>query len=216
MTTDHIEKAKVDMIMGLSPSIDVGQRVADFNPRSTIGTKTGFLTILRNIFAAMGHQPCTSCGKIVNQPDKHKLTTVEIMEETKNASTKKRKNSYFNCLNCGQQLEKLTMAHFSFNATVGACDTCKGVGEIIDIDLARLLNEEKTIKNGGVSCWDEATAKYYENIILAASKNYKFPFDADMPIKNYTKEQKDFLLYGISFPDFVKAHKDIKAPKKVS
>ena len=37
-----------------------------------------------------------------------------------------------------------------------------------------------------------------------------------LPIKNYTKEQRNFLLYGITFPDFVKAHKDIKAPKKVS
>ncbi len=37
-----------------------------------------------------------------------------------------------------------------------------------------------------------------------------------MPIKNYTKEQRNFLLYGINFPDFVKAYKNIQAPKKVS
>ena len=58
MTTDHIPKAKVDVSMGLSPSIGVSQRVTDFNPRSTVGTKTGILTILRNLFAAIGHQPC--------------------------------------------------------------------------------------------------------------------------------------------------------------
>src|SRR3990170_6213660 len=76
MVTDHIEKAKVDSIMGLSPSIGVTQRVTDFNPRSTVGTRSGILTILRNMFAAMGHQPCTGCGKIVKQPlqDKNKLT----------------------------------------------------------------------------------------------------------------------------------------------
>jgi excinuclease ABC subunit A len=58
MTTDHISKAKVHHIMGLSPSIGVSQRVTDFNPRSTVGTKTGILTILRNLFASIGHQPC--------------------------------------------------------------------------------------------------------------------------------------------------------------
>ena len=218
MTTDHIEKAKVDVIMGLSPSIGVSQRVADFNPRSTVGTRTGILTILRNMFAAMGHQPCVGCGKIVKQPlqDKHKLTVIEIEEEKAGSSSKKRKKSYFDCPHCSQQLEKLTMAHFSFNALAGACATCKGVGEIIGVDLARVLNQEKTIQNGGVNSWDAATAKYYEGVMLAASKYYNFPFDPAIPIQNYTEEQKNFLLYGVTFPDFVKAHKDVQAPKKVS
>ena len=161
MVTDHIEKAKVDTIMGLSPSIGVTQRVTDFNPRSTVGTRTGILTILRNMFAAMGHQPCTGCGKMVKQPlqDKQKLTTIEIAEDESSSSSKKMKKSYFDCPHCGQQLEKLKMAHFSFNALAGACETCKGVGEIIGVDLSRLLNEEKTIRDGGVDFWNEAIRK---------------------------------------------------------
>lgn len=218
MTTDHIAKAKVDKIMGLSPSIGVSQRVTDFNPRSTVGTKTGILTLLRNLFASIGRRPCEGCGKIVKQPlqDKAKLTTIEIEEKKVDSSTKKRTKSYFDCPHCGHQLEKLKMAHFSFNATVGACETCKGVGEIIGVDIPRLLNEAKTIKNGGVGFWDEALAAYYEGVIQAASKHYNFHFDSSLPIQNYTKEQRDFLLYGVSFPEFVKAHKNVKEPKKVS
>ena len=87
MTTDHISKAKVDHIIGLSPSIGVSQRVTDFNPRSTVGTKTGILTILRNLFASIGHLPCSGCGKIVKQPDKNKLTTIET-EYSKEKNTK--------------------------------------------------------------------------------------------------------------------------------
>lgn len=217
MTTDHITKAKVDHIIGLSPSIGVSQRVTDFNPRSTVGTKTGILTILRNLFASIGQQSCVGCGKSVKQPlqDKKKLTTIEI-EEEKGGSSKKRKRTYFDCPHCGQHLEKLKMAHFSFNATVGACEVCKGVGEIIGVDLPNLLHEEKTIKNGGVTFWDEAVSGYYEGVIQAAAKHYYFPFDTAMPIRNYTKEQRNFLLYGVTFPDFVKAHKNIKEPKKVS
>lgn len=218
MTTDHIEKAKVDKIMGLSPSIGVPQRIADFNPRSTVGTKTGILTILRNMFAAMGHQPCQSCGKMVKQPlqDKHKLTIVEIEEDKTNSSSKKRKKSYFDCSHCNHKLEKLIMAHFSSNTTIGACENCKGEGEIINVDAGSLLNEEKTIRNGGVQIWDEATAKYYENVILAAGRHYNFSFDPSMPLRDFTKEQRNFLLYGTTFPDFIKTYKDIKAPKKVS
>ena len=217
MVTDHIEKAKVDTIMGLSPSIGVTQRKTDFNPRSTVGTRSGILTLLRNMFAAMGHQPCTGCGHIVKQPlqDKHKLTTIEIDQDT-TGSSRKTKKSYFDCPHCGQQLEKLKMNHFSFNALAGACATCKGVGEIISVDLAHLLNQEKTIHDGGVDCWGQALAKHYESVILAASKHYDFPFDPAMAISQYTKEQRNFLLYGVTYPDFVKAHKGIEAPKKVS
>lgn len=217
MVTDHIEKAKVDILMGLSPSIGVTQRVTDFNPRSTVGTRSGILTILRNMFAAIGHQPCTGCEKIIKQPlqDKHKLTTIEI-EENKASSSKKIKKSYFDCPHCGQQLEKLKMNHFSFNALAGACEACKGVGQIINIDLSRLFNEEKTIRDGGVDWWDKAIAKHYESVILAASKHYNFPFDPSISIRDYTKEQRDFLLYGITFPDFIKTYKNIPSPKKVS
>ncbi len=218
MTTDHLSKAKVDRIMGLSPSIGVSQRVTDFNPRSTVGTKTGILTILRNLFASIGRQPCVGCGKTVKPPlqDKNKLTTIEIEEEKAGSSSKKRTISYFDCPNCGQQLEKLKMAHFSFNAAVGACEVCKGVGEMINVDISNLLREEKSIKNGGVDFWDEALAEYYEGVIQAAVKHYNFPLDTSLPIRDYTKEQRDFLLYGVAFPEFVKAHKNIKEPKKVS
>lgn len=217
MVTDHLEKAKVDRIIGLSPSIGVTQRVTDYNPRSTVGTRSGILTILRNMFAAMGHQPCTSCGTSVKQPlqDKSKLTTIEIEEKTA-TSSKKVKKSYFECPQCSQPLETLKMHHFSCNALAGACHTCKGVGEIISVDLSRLLNEEKTMRNGGVDCWGQAIAQHYENVILAASRHYNFLFDTAIAIKNYTKEQRNFLLYGITFPDFVKTHKNIQAPKKVS
>lgn len=214
MVTDHIEKAKVDIIMGLSPSIGVAQRNAEFNPRSTVGTKTGILAILRNMFAVMAYQPCISCNKTVKQPlqDENKLTIIE----TETNSSKTIKKSYFDCPHCKTQLEKLTMAHFSFNAIKGACESCKGLGEIIEVDLACLLNEENTIRNGGVTFWDSGLTKYYENVIFAASKHYNFEFDANIAIKNYTKEQKNFLLYGINFADFIKKYKNIKEPKKAS
>lgn len=217
MITDHIEKAKIDSIMGLSPSIGVTQRVTDFNPRSTVGTKSGILTILRNMFAAMGHQRCTGCGNFVKQPlqDKQKLTVLEF-EEEKASGTKKITKSYFECHQCGHQLEKLKMHHFSSNALAGACETCKGAGRIICVDLELLLDQEKTLQDGAVNLWNEGLAKYYVGVILAASTYYNFPFDPLLTLKEYSKEQKDILLYGIHSPDFVRVHKHIQPPKKVS
>ncbi|MCH9611770.1 MAG: UvrABC system protein A [Chlamydiia bacterium] len=54
MITDHLSKPQVDQIINLSPTIGVAQRVSDINPRSTVGSKSGLLTILRTLFAAIG------------------------------------------------------------------------------------------------------------------------------------------------------------------
>jgi excinuclease ABC subunit A len=214
MTTDHIAKAKVDRIIGLSPAIGVTQRVTDFNPRSLVGTKTGILTILRNLFAAIGKRPCITCGKIVEQPlqDKSKLTVIDIEE----GSAKKKTKSFFACPYCSCQLEKLEMAHFSFNASTGACEICNGLGETIGIAIPSLIDEEKTIKNGGVRFWEKAVSEHYVRVIQAAGKHYDFPFDPNVKIGSYSQEQRDFLLYGVNFPEFAKKHKNTKPPKKVS
>ncbi len=218
MTTDHVPKAKVGTILGLSPSICISQRATDFNPRSTVGTKTGILTILRNMFAAMGYQLCERCGNKVKQPlqDAHKLTTVIVEEKLKTSfNTKQIEKNYFSCSHCGELLEKLKMEHFSLNALAGSCAVCKGAGEVVSVDIAQLFDETKSLAQGGVKAWDAAIAKYKQTIILAASRHYQFPFDPNSPIGSYTQLQKNFLLYGIQCPVFAKQHVGIKPPKKV-
>ncbi len=217
LVTDHIPKPRVSTILGLSPAITVSQRKSDFNSRSLVGTKTGILTLLRNLFATIGHQPCSGCGAKVKPPlqGKHKLITVKTVENS-DSGTKKKNTSYFGCPQCGQQLEMLKMSHFSFNTADGVCQPCKGMGEVVDVNVAKLLDGEKTIVNGGVRFWDNKLANYYAGVIEAASKHYKFQFDRNAPIKSYSQELRNFLLHGIKHPDFVKKHKaGLEEPKKV-
>jgi len=218
LLTDHIPKPKVGTILGLSPAITISQRKTDFNSRSLVGTKTGILTLLRNLFATIGHQQCSGCDAEVKQPlqGKHKLVTVETEEKSASSSSvKKVKKSYFGCPHCGEQLEMLQMSHFSSNAASGICGSCKGMGETLDVDIAGLLDGDKTIIDGGVRYWEAGVANHYANVIEAASKYYEFDFDRTLPIKSYPAELRDFLLYGITHADFVKRYKGIKAPKKV-
>jgi len=90
------------------------------------------------------------------------------------------------------------------------------MGEAVEVDIASLFDEDMPITKNGVRFWDEGTAKYYAGVIEAASKHYNFSFDPSLPIKSYTPEAREFLMYGVTYPDFVKRHKDVKAPKKVS
>jgi len=61
------EKADVDQITGLSPTIAIEQKSASHNPRSTVGTVTEIYDFLRVLYARVGIQHCVKCGKVVGR-----------------------------------------------------------------------------------------------------------------------------------------------------
>jgi excinuclease ABC subunit A len=63
----QMEKPHYDVIRGLSPTISIEQKAASNNPRSTVGTITEIHDYLRVLFAAVGKQHCTVCGRRVGK-----------------------------------------------------------------------------------------------------------------------------------------------------
>ena len=61
----QMEKPHYDVIRGLSPTISIEQKAASNNPRSTVGTITEIHDYMRVLFAAIGRQHCTVCGRRV-------------------------------------------------------------------------------------------------------------------------------------------------------
>ena len=61
----QMEKPKVDVIEGLSPSIAIEQKSTSKNPRSTVGTVTEVYDYLRLLYARVGTPHCPSCGREV-------------------------------------------------------------------------------------------------------------------------------------------------------
>ncbi len=62
-----MERPDVDMIEGLSPAISIEQKSASHNPRSTVGTVTEIYDYLRLLFARIGTQYCSNCGRRVQR-----------------------------------------------------------------------------------------------------------------------------------------------------
>ncbi|MBU1970559.1 excinuclease ABC subunit UvrA, partial [Patescibacteria group bacterium] len=58
-----MDKPDVDSIEGLSPAIAIDQKTVSHNPRSTVGTVTEIYDFLRLLYARIGHQYCTNCGR---------------------------------------------------------------------------------------------------------------------------------------------------------
>lgn len=63
----QMEKPQYDTIRGLSPTIAIEQKAVSKNPRSTVGTITEIYDYLRVLFARIGIQHCSRCGKVVDR-----------------------------------------------------------------------------------------------------------------------------------------------------
>ncbi|WP_018681054.1 ATP-binding cassette domain-containing protein [Actinokineospora enzanensis] len=96
---------------------------------------------------------------------------------------------------------------YSFNAPDGMCPDCEGLGEVLSVDVERLLDRSKSLNEGaiqhpnfavGTNYWKRyATAHYH---VERPDKKLGEPlFDADRPVGEYTKDELDLLLYGGGF-----------------
>ncbi len=92
---------------------------------------------------------------------------------------------------------------FSFNSPQGACNKCKGLGTVNDVDFDKIVPDaNETIKKGGIV----PLGKYKNNLIFwqieAIAKKYNFTLNT--AIKNIPEEALDTILYGSSEPLTVK------------
>jgi len=92
--------------------------------------------------------------------------------------------------------ESLEPRMFSFNSPFGACPVCHGLGEITEV------TPDKVIPNPNLSIMDGALAVYKSTMDLSwraqqlATVGKKYGFDVFTPIKDFTEQQLQILLYG--------------------
>ncbi|PYI51644.1 excinuclease ABC subunit UvrA [Paenibacillus flagellatus] len=210
MAADQVGKPKVDSIVGLSPSISVGQHVTNRNPRSTVGTVTDIYTYLRVVYEKLGERPCSSCGRTVPPSPAKDAESPAIGDEDGGGFQK-----YVDCPHCGHTMKKLERSHFSFNKPEGACETCSGLGSVASLDLDAVFNPERSLLDGGVTFWFEMLAKYQVSTLAAAASHYGIPFDPDKPLKEFAPALRDLLYYGVESEEFVRHVPGVKPPKAV-
>jgi len=69
----QLPKPDVDQITGLSPAISIQQKTSGWNPRSTVGTITQIHDYLRVLFARVGRQHCTKCGRPIRAQSREQI-----------------------------------------------------------------------------------------------------------------------------------------------
>ncbi len=100
----------------------------------------------------------------------------------------------FACVECGISFEELSPRMFSFNSPFGACQTCDGLGEKMEIDPELVLDSDKSIKGGGIVPWADSKSNWYGGMLEGFLEQYNV--DPNLPIRKLSPEVRQVLLYG--------------------
>ncbi|MBE6113443.1 MAG: excinuclease ABC subunit UvrA, partial [Erysipelotrichaceae bacterium] len=107
----------------------------------------------------------------------------------------------YSCKYCGFSVPHLEPKLFSFNAPLGACETCKGIGftEAVDIDLL-IPDPSLSINQGGI--------RFYKNSVGSENLEWQtfeilcryYSIDLNKPLKDFSKAEMDIILHGSKEP----------------
>ncbi len=109
----------------------------------------------------------------------------------------------FACVYCGLSFEELAPRLFSFNSPYGACPTCSGLGEKIEIDPWKVIpDRSKSLANGAIVPWSRSlgTGKYpsmnpyYMQQLERVLRRYRVKMTT--PVEQMSDEVVDVILYG--------------------
>ena len=103
-------------------------------------------------------------------------------------------SSRYSCPVCDYALPELEPRLFSFNAPMGACPECDGLGVAQFFDPARVVaHPELSLAAGAMRGWDRRNA-YYFSMITSLAKHYRF--DVDTPWQQLPEEIRRIVLHG--------------------
>ncbi|WP_374317571.1 excinuclease ABC subunit UvrA [Pseudoxanthomonas kaohsiungensis] len=103
-------------------------------------------------------------------------------------------SSKYSCPVCDYSLPELEPRLFSFNAPMGACPSCDGLGVAQFFDPSRVVaHPELSLAAGAVRGWDRRNA-YYFQLVNSLAKHYKF--DVEAPWHSLSEAARNAVLFG--------------------
>jgi excinuclease ABC subunit A len=101
----------------------------------------------------------------------------------------------FECRTCGLSYEDPQPRLFSFNNPFGACPTCHGFGNIIELDLELVVPDPaKTLAQGAIEPWSKPHYRSYAADAKKMAKARGVPLD--VPWQDLSEEHKRLVVEG--------------------
>jgi excinuclease ABC A subunit len=165
-----LARPEVDRLEGLTTAIIVDQERMGANPRSTVGTATDANAMLRILYSRIG------------TPHVGPPTAYSFNVPTRKAS------GVMSTEKSGGRVEKNVVQQAVYLG--GMCPRCEGMGNVSDIDLTALYDEEKSLSEGALTIPGYSMDGWYGRLFEGVG------LPMDKPIKSFTKKQLDTMLYS--------------------
>lgn len=161
----------VESIDYLPSAIALRQRPEIPNRRSTVGTISEALNVLRLTFSRLGTHIC---------PNGHAVSpNISILQD-----------GQLTCPICNTTFLVKSAEDFSFNSN-GKCQQCGGVGELVDIDKAKVVEDPSlSIREGAIASWKLPGTFFLPFAAQALG------VDIDIPFESLPADQKELVLSG--------------------
>ncbi|TWT85327.1 UvrABC system protein A [Posidoniimonas polymericola] len=99
------------------------------------------------------------------------------------------------CEGCGRSFTPLTPHNFSFNSSLGWCQSCEGLGTQTGADPAALLRDaDLTLERGALLVWPDVSNELSMAMLQALSHHTGVPIDT--PYDRLSAKQRRVVLYG--------------------
>ena len=167
----HATKATVDSVRHVPAALALRQRPSVPGARSTFGTSTELLNVLRLLFSRLAEHVC---------PNGHRQEpTIDVAAGLD-----------LTCPVCGVTFSPPGAEALAFNSD-GACPTCGGLGVIREIDDALLVPDpSRTIAEGAVAPWKMMGLTVMPQMVGELGVR------TDVPYRDLTDAERDVVLHG--------------------
>ncbi|WP_243723241.1 excinuclease ABC subunit UvrA [Actinomadura sp. 7K507] len=164
-------RAAVDSVEHVPAALALRQRPGVPGVRSTFGTSSELVNVLRLMFSRLASHVC---------PNGHHVPpTIDVAAEVA-----------FACPVCGEQVRPPGAEDLSFNST-GACPRCQGIGVVRTVDDATLVPDpSKTLEGGAVVPWRMFGFNVQPDIAR------EFGVRTDVPWSELTDGEREIVLDG--------------------
>ncbi|AYE37131.1 excinuclease ABC subunit UvrA [Companilactobacillus zhachilii] len=174
-------RSDVKDIKNLPSTIALRQRPVVPSVRSTVGTMTESLNILRLMFSRLASVVC---------PNGHRLDPTLKISEAMDLPTSDENMGMITCPVCGVKFMNFGAEDFAFNSD-GACPTCQETGFLKEIEIDKIIPDESlTIDEGAIRSWNLPGRTLQKEIIKELGVR------TDVPFKDLTDKEKDIVING--------------------
>ena len=164
------QRPDVDRIDHLPPALALRQRPPVPGPRSTVGTMSEVLNVLRLMMSRLGSHLCPNGHRVAPSVATQGMEIV--------------------CPVCGAHFEPPSAESFAFNS-YGACPACHGLGVRSEVDVTTLVPDpDKTIEQGAVLPWNSGGRRL--SMYAAGELGVRL----DVPYRSLTDRERDIVLHG--------------------